>query len=59
MDDLCGRPVQGEERQIMSKVLDTKLARQVYLQNISSLTSDEVSSGCRDGCPSKDVLTMI
>ena len=49
MDDLCGRPVQGEERQIMSKVLDTKLARQVYLQNISSLTSDEVSSGCRDG----------
>jgi len=56
MDELCGRPVQGEERQIMSKVLDSKLPRQIYLQNISSLSSDEVSSGCRNGYPSKDVL---
>jgi len=59
MDELCARPVQAEERQIMSKVLHSKLPRQVYLQNISSLSSDEVSSGCRDGCPSKDVLKKI
>ena len=59
MDELCGRRVQDEERPIMSNVLNSKLPRQVYLQNISSLSSDEVSIGCRDGCPSKDVLKKI
>ena len=59
MDELCGRLVQSEERQIMSKVLDSKLLRKVHLQHTSSLSSDEVSSGCRDGCPSKDVLKKI
>ena len=44
MDELCGRLVQGEERQTLSKVLESKLSRRVHLQNISSL-SPEVSSG--------------
>jgi len=59
MDELCGRPAQGEERQTLRKVFESKLPRQVYLQNISSLSPEEVSSGCRDACPSKDVLKTI
>jgi len=59
MDELCGGPVQGEERQTLSNVLESKLPRQVYLQNISSLSPEEVSSGCRGACPSKDVLKKI
>jgi len=51
--------VQGEERQTLSKVLERKLPRQVYLQNISSLSPEEVSSGCRDACPSNDVLKKV
>jgi len=59
MDELCGGPAQSEERQTLSKVLESKLPRQVYLQNISSLSTEEVSSGCRGACPSKDVLKKI
>jgi len=59
MDEHSGCPVQGEERQTLSKVLESKLPRQVYLQNISSLSPKEVSSVCHNACPSKDVLKKI
>jgi len=59
MDELCRGPVQGEERQTLRKVLESKLPRQVYLQNISSPSPEEVSSGCRGACPNKDVLKKI
>jgi len=49
------RYISGSDREAMKKVLKRKLSRLHYLEQMKKLDSEALASGCRDGCPSKDV----
>jgi len=59
MDVLSGRQIQGDERKALRNALASKLPREQYIENISTLPSEVLASGCCDACPNKNVLNQV
>ena len=58
MEKAC-RYIRESDREAMKKVLKHKLPQLHYLEQMKKLDFEALASGCRDGCPSKDVLKQI
>jgi len=55
---LC-RYIRGSDRKAAKEVLKHKLSRLHPLERLKHLDPKALESGCKDGCPSKDVLKQI